>query len=306
MNTLTTLIIVLSVFGLYINMYGKSNLSDPELMSSSWMSKMFTKENNENVNEKLSGEVEKIIQDLKLDPELINSAKNVSPEEIDNIIKGAEEDVSLQSVPKMYNELGEKMSEVKDTRILNLGKNVKGGSSTRAYGWVRPSTVDKVDANGSLTKEDISYKNNFPYKESELRMKSGDSKVLESANDLTTARRYKQGAQVGTIILPKDTTAFDINNTYTERATSIYKTRIGYENKILPDIRSVDHNLLKERDNMKLNAIDEMSGDVEIKTRPNLVGFKDRVEHMKVHEKLYPVDKVNADMKNISRNYNLK
>lgn len=57
---------------------------------------------------------------------------------------------------------------------------------------------------------------------------------------------------------------------------------------------------------MKLNAIDEMSGNVEIKTRPNLVGFKDRVEHMKVHEKLYPVDKVDTDMKNISRNYNLK
>lgn len=306
MNTLTTLIIVMSVFGLYINMYGKSNLSDPELMSSSWMSKMFTKEKNENENGKISNEVEKIIQDLKLDPKLLNSAKDVPPEEIDSIIKSAEEDISLQSAPKMYNELGEKMSEVKDPRILNLGKNVKGGSSIRAYGWVRPSTVDKVDANGSLTKEDISYKNNYPYEESELRMKSGDSKALESTNDLTTTRRYKQGAQLGTIILPEDTSVFDINNTYTQRATSIYKTRIGYENKILPDVRSVDPNLLKERDNMKTNAINEMSGVVEIKTRPNLVGFKDSVEHMKVHEKLYPVDKVNTEMKNISRNYNLK
>ena len=306
MNTLTTLIIVMSVFGLYINMYGKSNLSDPELMSSSWMSKMFTKEKNENENGKISNEVEKIIQDLKLDPKLLNSAKDVPPEEIDSIIKSAEEDISLQSAPKMYNELGEKMSEVKDPRILNLGKNVKGGSSIRAYGWVRPSTVDKVDANGSLTKEDISYKNNYPYEESELRMKSGDSKALESTNDLTTTRRYKQGAQLGTIILPEDTSVFDINNTYTQRATSIYKTRKGYENKILPDVRSVDPNLLKERDNMKTNAINEMSGVVEIKTRPNLVGFKDSVEHMKVHEKLYPVDKVNTEMKNISRNYNLK
>lgn len=306
MNTLTTLIIVLSVFGLYINLYGKSNLSDPELMSSAWLSKMFTKENNKNENAKLSNEVEKIIQELKLDPELIDKAKDVSPEEIDRLVKSAEEENILASKPKMYNELGEKMSEVKDPRILNLGKNIKGGSSTRAYGWVRPSTVDKVDANGSLTKEDISYKNNYPYKSSELRMKSGDSKALESTNDLTTTRRYKQDAQVGTIILPKDTSMFDINNTYTDRATSIYKTRIGYENKILPDVQSVNHNLLKERDNMKLNAIDEMSGDVEIKTRPNLVGFKDRIEHMKVHEKLYPVDKVDADMKNISRNYNLK
>ena len=300
MNTLTTAIIVLSLLGLYINLYGRSNLSDPELMNSSWMSKMFTKEN------EISDQVGKIIKDLELDPELINSAKNVSPEEIDNILKSAEEDISLQSSPKMYNELGEKTSEVKDPRILSLGKNVKGGSSTRAYGWVRPSTVDKVDSNGNLSKEDISYKNNYPYKSSELRMKSGDSRTLESANDLTTTRRYKQDAQVGTIILPKDTSAFDINNTYTKRATSIYKTRIGYENKILPDVRSVDHNLLKERDNMKMNAIDEMSGNVEIKTRPNLVGFKDRVEHMKVHEKLHPVDKVNTDMKNISRNYNLK
>lgn len=301
MNTLTTAIIVLSLLGLYINLYGRSNLSDPELMNSSWMS---TKENNENA--KLSNEVQKIIEDLKLDPELVNSAKNVPSEEIDRIIKNAEEENILMAAPKMYNELGEKTSEVKDPRILNLGKNIKGGSSTRAYGWVRPSTVDKVDANGNLSKEDISYKNNFPYKTSELRMKSGDSKSLESANELTTTRRYKQDAQVGTIILPEDTSAFDIDNTYTERATSIYKTRIGYENKILPDVREINSNLLKERDNMKLNSIDEMSRDIEIKTRPNLVGFKDRVEHMKTHERLYPLDKVDADMKNISRNYNLK
>lgn len=303
MNTLTTLILVLSVFGLYINLYGRSNLSDPELMSSSWMSKMFTKENR---NEHLSSEVEKIIQDLKLDPELINSAKDVSSEEIDSLVKSAEEENILKSTPKMYNELGEKTNEVKDHRILNLGKNVKGGSSTRAYGWVRPSTVDKVDANGSLTNEDISYKNNYPYKTSELRMKSGDSNVLKSANELTTTRRYKQGAQIGTLILPKDTSVFDINNTYTERATSIYKTRIGYENKILPDVMDVNSDLIKERDNMKLKSIDEMPDNIEIKTRPNLVGFKDMVDHMKTHEKLYPFGKVNADMKNISRNYNLK
>lgn len=306
MNTITTTIITLSLLGLYINLYGRSNLSDPELMSSSWLSKIFTKENHENVNEKLSGEVKKIIQDLELDPKLINSAKNVSPEEIDSLVKSAEEDISLESAPKMYNEVGEKMSEVKDNRILNLGKNVKGGSSTRAYGWVRPSTVDKVDSNGSLSKEDISYKNNYPYKSSELRMKSGDSKALESSNELTATRRYKQDAQVGTIILPNDTSMFDINNTYTERATSIYKTRIGYENKILPDVREINPDLLKERNNMKLNSIDEMPRDIEIKTRPNLVGFKDRVEHMKTHERLYPLDKVDADMKNISRNYNLK
>jgi hypothetical protein len=306
MNTITTTIITLSLLGLYINLYGRSNLSDPELMSSSWLSKIFTKENHGNVNEKLSGEVKKIIQDLELDPKLINSAKNVSPEEIDSLVKSAEEDISLESAPKMYNEVGEKMSEVKDNRILNLGKNVKGGSSTRAYGWVRPSTVDKVDSNGSLSKEDISYKNNYPYKSSELRMKSGDSKALESSNELTATRRYKQDAQVGTIILPNDTSMFDINNTYTERATSIYKTRIGYENKILPDVREINPDLLKERNNMKLNSIDEMPRDIEIKTRPNLVGFKDRVEHMKTHERLYPLDKVDADMKNISRNYNLK
>ena len=306
MNTITTTIITLSLLGLYINLYSRSNLSDPELMSSSWLSKLFTKENHENVNEKLSGEVKKIIQDLELDPKLINSAKNVSPEEIDSLVKSAEEDISLESAPKMYNEVGEKMSEVKDNRILNLGKNVKGGSSTRAYGWVRPSTVDKVDSNGSLSKEDISYKNNYPYKSSELRMKSGDSKALESSNELTATRRYKQDAQVGTIILPNDTSMFDINNTYTERATSIYKTRIGYENKILPDVREINPDLLKERNNMKLNSIDEMPRDIEIKTRPNLVGFKDRVEHMKTHERLYPLDKVDADMKNISRNYNLK
>jgi len=122
MNTITITIITLSLLGLYINLYGRSNLSDPELMNSSWLSKIFTKENHENVNEKLSGEVKKIIQDLELDPKLINSAKNVSPEEIDSLVKSVEEDISLQSAPKMYNEVGEKMSEVKDRSILNMEK----------------------------------------------------------------------------------------------------------------------------------------------------------------------------------------
>lgn len=304
MITLTTLIIVLSVFGLYINLYGKTKLSDPELMSSSWLDKLFTKENNK--KRAISSEVNEIIKDLNLDPSLIDEAKSVPIEEIDSLIKAAEEDNISTFDPKIYNEIGEKLGEVTEPRILNLGKNIKGGSSVRTYGWVRTSNVDKIDANGSLTKEDISYKNNYPYETSELRMKPGDSKVLESTNKLTTARRYKQDSQVGTIILPKDTDAFDINNTYTQRATSIYKTRIGYENKILPDVNQVNTNLVKERDNLKLNSIDEMTGAIEIKTRPNVIGFKDRVDHMKTHEKLYPVDKVSTDMKNISRNYNLK
>lgn len=304
MNTLTTLIIVLSVFGLYINLYGKSKLSDPELMSSFQMSRLFTKENNEKTV--LSTEVKEIIQDLNLDPRLIDEAKSIPIEEIDTLIKAAEEDNVSTFDPKKYNEIGEKMSEVTEPRILNLGKNIKGGSSIRTYGWVRPSTVDKIDTDGRLTKEDISYKNNYPYETSELRMKSGDSKILDSTNKLTTSRKYKEASQVGTIILPDNTDAFDINNTYTERATSIYKTRLGYENKILPDVREANTDLLKERDNMKLNSIDEMSGNIEIKTRPNLVGFKDRIDHMKTHEKLYPVDKVSTDIKNISRNYNLK
>jgi len=306
MNTIITLIIALSVFGLYINLYGGTDLSDPELMSSALSSRLSTKENNERENAKISNEVEKIIQDLKLDPEIMDKAKDVSTEEIDEMIKLAEETNVFVNAPKKYNELGEKMSDVTDNRILNLGKNVKGGSSTRAYGWVRPSSVDKVDSNGSITKEDISYKNNYPYKTSELRMKSGDSKVLENINDSTVSRRFKQGGHIGTLILPKDTTAFDIDNTFIKRAASIYKTRIGFQNKILPDVMDVNTGLIKERDSPKLNYIDEMSDNIEIKKRPNMVGFKDMVDHMKTHEILHPVDKVNADMQNISRNYNLK
>ena len=304
MNTISTLIIVLSVFGLYINMYGNTNLSDPELMDTSWLSKLpkiLRKENNEN-NENNENTVEQIMNDLKLDPEIINQAKDVSPKEIDEVIQSAKNQVLPEAKPKKYNELGENnITPV----IFNLGKNVKGSSSTRAYGWVRPSTVDKVDANGSLTKENISYKNNFPYKTDELRMKPGDSKILESYSNLTD-RVFKQSSTIGAIILPKNTEKFDINNTYTKRAASIYKARISNTNKILPDVQSVDPDLLKERDNLKSNVLNEMPNSIEIKKRPDMIGFKDGVEHMKTHEKLYPLDKVDADMKNITRNYNLK
>ena len=302
MNTLTTFIIVLSGFGLYINLYGKTNLDDPELMNISWISNIMNKkvirENHEN------DEVEKIMEELKLDPSLISQAKDVSPQEIENIINGAEEENALKTRPREYNEIGEKNSAVKDTQILNLGKNIKGGSSTRAYGWVRPSTVEKVDTNGSITKESMSYKDNFPYNSDQMKMKSGDSKMLATAAAVFDDKVFKQEAQLGTMILPANTSEFDIKNTFTERATSIYKTRIGYENKILPDVRKVDPDLLNKK--TYNNTLYSVPDSIEIKTRPNLVGFKDRVEHMNVHHKLYPVNILNDDIKNITRNYNLK
>ena len=302
MNTLTTFIIVLSVFGLYINLYGKTNLDDPELMNISWISNIMNKkvirENREN------DEVEKIMEELKLDPSLISQAKDVSPQEIENIINDAEEENALKTRPREYNEIGEKNSTVKDTQILNLGKNIKGGSSTRAYGWVRPSTVEKVDTNGSITKEFMSYKDNFPYNSDQMKMKSGDSEMLATATAVFDDKVFKQEAQLGTMILPANTSEFDIKNTFTERATSIYKTRIGYENKILPDVRKVDPDLLNKK--TYNNTLYSVPDSIEIKTRPNLVGFKDRVEHMNVHHKLYPVNILNDDIKNITRNYNLK
>ena len=136
-------------------------------------------------------------------------------------------------------------------------------------------------------------------------MKSGDSKIIESYTNLTD-RVSKQEGTIGTIILPKNTDAFDIDNSYTKRATSIYKTRISYTNKVLPDVQRVDIGLLKERDNLKSNALNEISDGIEIKTRPDMTGFKNNVEHMKTHEILYPFDKIDSNMKNISRNYNLK
>ena len=302
MNTLTTFIIVLSVFGLYINLYGKTNLDDPELMNISWISNIMNKkvirENREN------DEVEKIMEELKLDPSLISQAKDVSPQEIENIINDAEEENALKTRPREYNEIGEKNSTVKDTQILNLGKNIKGGSSTRAYGWVRPSTVEKVDTNGSITKEFMSYKDNFPYNSDQMKMKSGDSEMLATATAVFDDKVFKQEAQLGTMILPANTSEFDIKNTFTERATSIYKTRIGYENKILPDVRKVDPDLLNKK--TYNNTLYSVPDSIEIKTRPNLVGFKDRVEHMNVHHKLYPVNILKDDIKNITRNYNLK
>ena len=65
MNTLTTLIIVLSVFGLYINLYGKTNLSDPELMDTSWLSKLQQMTGKEKREKPVTtDEVEKIMSDL--------------------------------------------------------------------------------------------------------------------------------------------------------------------------------------------------------------------------------------------------
>ena len=257
------------------------------------------KEHNETPNT-----IGKLIDELELDPKITEPVKNISPGEIDSMIQDAKKRVSPDE-HKKYNEIGEKRTSETTPKILNLGNNSKGGVSTRLYGWTRPSFGDKIDGDSSLTKEKITHKNNYPYKTDELRMKSGDSKIIESYTNLTD-RVSKQEGTIGTVILPKNTDAFDIDNSYTKRATSIYKTRINYTNKVLPDVQRVDIGLLKERDNLKSNALNEIAEGIEIKTRPDMTGFKNNVEHMKIHEILYPVDKIDINMKNVNRNYNIK
>ena len=305
MNTLTTSIIVLSVFGLYINLYGNTDLRNPELMTnvSQKMSSSFVSSEMSKTG-KISNEVDDIIKELELDPKLIDAAKSVSQKEIDDIINMAKDENITQEKPKQYNEIGQEISKIKEENILNTGKNIKSGSSVRVDGWVRPSLVTKDDETGLPAQNNASYKENYPYKTAEFRMNSGESKILNSQMNLT-GRSFKENSNIGTLILPENPDAFDANNTYIRRAADIYKTRIGYENKILPDVRHVNVDKLKEKSEPKLNALDEMSGTFEVKTRPNLIGFKDTVDHMKTHERLYPIDKVAADIKNVARNYNL-
>lgn len=305
MNTLSTFIIVLSVIGLYINLYGNTDLRDPELMTnmSKKISDVFGTSDNSMKDIK---DVDNLIKELELDPKLLDEAKNVPPEKINDIINMAKEENFLQEKPKIYNEIGQEISKInKEENIVNAGKNTKSGSSVRMNNWVKPSDSIKDIESGLTVNTTASYKDNFPYKTQEFKFNADDSKILDTQKKLI-GRSFKETAMIGTLILPENPDTFDKNNTYMKRAADIYKTRIGFENKILPDVRHINIDKLKEKDNPKLTAIDEITDKIEVKTRPDLVGFTDVVEHIKTHERLYPVDKVYMDMKNIVRNYNLK
>ena len=105
MNTLTKSIIVLSVFGLYLNMYGNTDLRNPELMTnvSQKMSSIFGSSEMSKTG-KISNEVDDIIKELELDPKLIDAAKSVSQKEIDDIINMAKDENITQEKSLNYSE----------------------------------------------------------------------------------------------------------------------------------------------------------------------------------------------------------
>lgn len=296
MNTLIAFIIFLSFYGVYINLYGsKKNLADPELYNRSMSSKDFLK-----VDESLTEEVKDILKKEGLNENIVSGVDTSDLKELNDILKDTE--TSVEEIK--YNEIGEDInSSLSGKRIVNGGRNSKGGSGTRAYGWTRPSS-SYINENG-LKDVNISYKDNFPYADSDMKIKSSESKISNEYSKLIKTEG-KGETQRGVMILPKDESLFNEGKIYMDRAKNIYKNRISNESKNTPDINNVDVDLLYTRNGYNLNSIDELSGSIEIKSRPDAVDFRNNIEHINFQEKLKPFNKMNAEMNMVTKNFNIK
>lgn len=277
MNPLILFIISLSLLGIYINKSEETILEDPE----------FKKSSVELSKTEPTEEVKELIEELNLNPDILDENSN------DPLNK------------KLFNEIGEPIEKDKDDKlILNAGRNVKGGVAppSALYGYTNAS-ADKRDLKTGLSNVTIDYKNNFPYSENDFKMKPGQKNMKEY--NLLASMDKKGESTIGTILFPKENNTLE-KKIYMNRVVSIHKQRIPKDNKIVPEISKIDNSKLKERDSKKLNYLDEMPASIEIKRKPDVIGFSQNIDHINTHSRIKPFDKVKQDTVAISNNFNLK
>ena len=289
MQSLTIFIILLSLIGIYINLSGKTHLADPEFHKIKEVIYEQGDMQDKNLNEISTNEnIDKIIKSLDNEDET-----NVAEEPAEKKV--------------YYNEIGEKIESMGDGGLkagnipINSRVDLGKAPSAKVMGYSRPSNFVLDDNN--LKVDNTTYDNlSFPYKSNSFKLEGADSRISNITN--VYAKNPKGSAQVGAIVLPKDESDFSENMKYINRAVAIYRNGISNQNKLLPDVSTISSAAIQERGTKKLGY--EIPDYIDIKSRPDMVGFVDNVEHMRSHEILKPFDIKGTEMKNVSKNYNLK
>lgn len=269
MQSLVIIIILLSLIGLYINLGTFSDLSKPELN--------------------------------KLDLEELmkaDSEEKLSPDQIaDEIMKEVNKPPEFDAMGNLI-KTGDGLDAGKE--ILNL--NVENGAApnTRPDKWARPS--NKEIGPYGLSRNNLSYKNNFPYEAKYLQ--DIQAEEMLKSRITTMARNPKATANVSQIILPKDPSKIKEGLGFTERAVAIIRNQVANENKILPDVRKIDENNVTHRASKNIHRV--IPDKLEIKDKPDTLESQSTINRLYAHNRSKKHDESKHAIKTMTTNYNFK
>lgn len=228
MQLIVIVIVLLSFIGLYINMY-----SGIESLTSD-LGKI--------PNESLMEEI--------INPEI------TSPE--------------ITESEKMFDDMGNNISE--DTAKMQAGKLIldtivtNGGEPyTRPDGWAGNSGP-KRDTNG-LTLNNLSYRNNYPYKSSEFK-DINPAETLKSKMEQPLNNVRKGIGYIGAEVFPGDANKLKSGKIeYMKRAIEIIKSRVPIENKDLPNMQEINPTKISTVNAKKIGTI--LPDYIVTKNKPN-------------------------------------
>lgn len=266
MQPLVIVIILLSLIGIYINLGNSSELMKPEL------------------SEKIS--------DVK------SEYKDLSPDQVaDKIMEEIQKEPDFDSMGNS-NLTGDGLESGK--QIINLQVDSGAAPNTRPYKWT--TTTKREIGKYGLVKNDLSYKNNFPYDEKYLAdIESKDT--LRSRVD-TMVRNPKAQAIRSQIVLPQDESQFKENYKFMNRAIAIVRNQVSNQNKNLPDVKKVNSEEISSRSSKNIYRV--MPDEIEIKSTPDFNSIHAAKDHSMLHSKLRNHNEASHFINTMKTNYNFK
>ena len=266
MQPLVIVIILLSLIGIYINLGNSSELIMPELS-------------------------EKIL-DFK------DEYKDLSPDKVaDKIMEEMQKEPDFDSIGNS-NLIGDGLEPGK--QIINLQVDSGTAPNTRPYKFT--TTTKREIGQYGLVKNNLSYKNNFPYDEKYLsEIESKDT--LRSRVD-TMVRNPKAHAFRSQIVLPQDESQFKENYKFTNRAIAIVRNQVSNQNKNLSDLKKVNSEEISSRSSKNIYRV--IPGEIEIKSTPDFNSIQAAKDHSMLHSKLRNHNEASHFINAMKTNYNFK
>jgi hypothetical protein len=222
---------------------------------------------------------------------------NLPPDNTENEITKENEE---QPFDKMGNSLEVGDGFTTDKKLINLNVTKSPAPDVRPDKWMTRS--NREIGRYGLTENNLSYKNNFPYKIGDLDNVTAEE-TLTSKIDIL-GRNPKGEAYVSQIISPQDDSRFVNGYKFINRAIDIAKNQASNNHKILLDMRKIDPDRINERIQTKNGNV--KYDDMEIKVNPDILTVQSAREHADAKRVILKHDtrdhKINQ-MKNI---YNFK
>tara|TARA_B100001175_G_scaffold314654_1_gene324463 strand:- start:736 stop:1527 length:792 start_codon:yes stop_codon:yes gene_type:complete len=224
MQSLVTIIILLSLIGIYINLGTSTDLSRPEF--------------NEVADQGAS------IGDIG--------------SEVTNVINENNEEV------KTFDEIGNSLKTgnglKEGSELINFNLNSLAVPNTRPDKWTN-SSKNEI-GNYGLVNNYLSHQNNYPYNERELS-KINSREFIDSRVNVAPNRGGKSHALLSQIISPKEDSQYQNGYKFINRAIAIIKNQYANHNKILTDVRTVNAQEIANRASRTIRGITPKSIEIK-------------------------------------------